>query len=155
LPEFRVRYVALALPILIATSAFATGAPAPAKTTPAKSAPVNPEVMVCMKAAAATDHIKISEVDKDACTCATGELHKSLTPDDFSLHEKMLEVIASGADEKAFNKQMSGVMLKRGMNQKMVDAFLARTKKAQDKAQAKCNASAPLMNLPDLSHPPH
>ncbi|MGN6149819.1 MAG: hypothetical protein ACTHPD_14875 [Rhizomicrobium sp.] len=144
------RSVVLALPILFAAGALATGAPAQKKSTP-----VNPEVEVCVKAAAATDHIKIGDVDKDACACATSELHKSLTPDDFALHEKMLEVIASGADEKAFNKQMSDIMLKRGMNQKMVDSFLARTKKAQDRAQTKCNASAPLMNLPDLSHPPH
>ena len=144
------RFAVLAFPILIACGAFAYGAPAPKKSTP-----VNPEVEICVKAAAATDHIKTSDVDKDACTCATKELHKSLSPNDFALHEKMLEVIASGADEKAFNTQMSGIMLKQGMTQKMVDAFLARTKKAQDRAQTKCNASAPLMNLPDLSHPPH
>jgi hypothetical protein len=144
-----VRPAFLSLPILIAASAFAYAAP-----PPAKSVPLNPEVEICVKAAAATDHIKTSDVDKDACACATKELHKSLTPDDFALHETMLKVIAGGADEKAFNKQMSDVMLKRGMNQKMVDAFLARSRKAQDKAQAKCNSAAPLMNLPDLAHPP-
>ncbi|MBS0273791.1 MAG: hypothetical protein JSR55_05185 [Proteobacteria bacterium] len=140
----------LSLPILIATGALALGAPAPAKP-----APVNPEVLICMKAAAATDHIKLDDVDKDACACASKELHKSLTPDDFALHEKMLEVIASGADEKAFNKQMSDIMLKRGMNQKMVDAFLARSKKAQDKAQAKCNTAPPLLGPTPLLGNPH
>jgi hypothetical protein len=144
------RSVVLALPLLVAAGALAHGAPAPKKL-----APVNPEVEVCVKAAAATDHIKTSDVDKDACACATSALHKLLTPDDFDLHEKMLEVIASGADEKTFNKQMSDVMLKRGMNQKMVDAFLARSKKAQDKAQAKCNVTPPLMDLaPSLTNPP-
>jgi hypothetical protein len=97
----------------------------------------------------------LEAVDKDACVCATKELHKSLSPDDFALHEKMLEVIASGADEKAFNKQMSGIMLKRGMNQKMVDAFLARSKKAQDKAQAKCNTAPPLLGPTPLLGNPH
>lgn len=143
------RALVLALPVLVAVSAIAQAATAPAK--PAKT---DPEVDICVKAAAATDHIKVDDVDKDACACATKELHKSLTPDDFALHEKMLEVIASGADEKSFNKQMSDVMLKRGMNQKMADAFLARTKKAQDKAQAKCNAPPPLMNLQDINPSP-
>jgi hypothetical protein len=138
----------LSLPILIATGGLALGAPA-------KPAPVNPEVQICMKAAAATDHIKLDDVDKDACVCATKELHKSLSPDDFSLHEKMLVVIASGADEKSFNKQMSDIMLKRGMNQKMVDAFLARSKKAQDKAQAICNTAPPLLGPTPLLGNPH
>lgn len=142
------RSVFLSLPILIATGALALGAPA-------KPALVSPEVQICMKAAAATDHIKLEEVDKDACVCATKELHKSLSPDDFALHENMLEVIASGADEKAFNKQMSGIMLKRGMNQPMVDAFLARSKKAQDKAQAKCNTAPPLLGPTPLLGNPH
>ena len=140
----------LSLPILIAMGALASGSPAPVKP-----APVNPEVLVCMKAAAATDHIKLDDVDKDACVCATKELHKSLTPDDFALHDKMLEVIASGADEKSFNKQMSDIMLKRGMNQKMVDAFLARSKKAQDKAQAICNTAPPLLGPTPLLGNPH
>jgi hypothetical protein len=137
------------LPVLVAVSAFAQAATAPAK--PAKP---NPEVGVCVKAAAATDHIKTDDVDRDACACATKELHHTLSPDDFALHEKMLEVIASGANEQSFNKQMSDIMLKRGMNQQMVNAFLARTKKAQDKAHAKCNVPPPL-DLPDLNHPPH
>jgi len=140
--------VFLSLPILIATGALALGAPA-------KPAPVSPEVQICMKAAAATDHIKLEDVDKDACVCATKELHKSLMPDDFALHEKMLEVIASGADEKSFNKQMSDIMLKRGMNQKMVDALLARSKKAQDKAQATCNTPPPLLGPTPLLGNPH
>jgi len=140
----------LSLPILIATGALALSAPAPVKP-----APVNPEVQTCMKAAAATDHIKLDDVDKDACVCATKELHKSLSPDDFALHEKMLEVIASGANEKAFNKQMSDVMLKHGMDQKMVDAFLARSKKAQDKAQTVCNTAPPLLGPTPLLGNPH
>jgi len=141
----------LALPILMAASALAFGAAASAKPES-----MNPEVQTCMKAAAAADHIKLDDVDKDACVCATKELHQSLTPEDFALHEKMLEVIASGADEKAFNKQMSDIMLKRGMNQPMVDAFLARSKKAQDKAQAKCNTAPPLLGpAPLLTPQPH
>src|SRR6185437_16336632 len=83
---------------------------------------------ICMRAAAATDHVALKEVDKDACVCATADLRKTLKPSDFDLHQRMLEVIASGADEKTFNKQMSDIMLQRGMNQSDADAFLARTK---------------------------
>lgn len=133
-------------------AAAAQAATAPAK--PAKPAKPNPDVDICVKAAAATDHIKIEDVDRDACACATKELQRTLSPDDFALHETMLGVIASGANEQSFNKQMSDIMLKRGMNQQMVNAFLARTKKAQDKAHAKCNVPPPL-DLPDLNHPPH
>jgi hypothetical protein len=137
----------------MAAGALAHGAPAPMKAVPAKSAPVSPEVEICMKAAAATDHIKLGDVDKDACACATAELHKSLSPDDFALHENMLEVIASGADQKSFDKQMSDIMLKRGMNQKMVDTFLARSKKAETAAQAKCNTAPPLLGPAPLLGP--
>ncbi|HEY2034871.1 MAG TPA: hypothetical protein VGH02_14405 [Rhizomicrobium sp.] len=98
-----------------------------------------------MKAAAAADHIKVDDVDKDACVCATKQLHLLLKPDDYDLHEKMLSVIASGADRKSFDKQMSDIMLKRGMKQPDVDAFLARSKKAENAAQAKCNTAPPLL----------
>ena len=134
------RAAVLALPVLIAAGAFAHAA-----TSPVKSAPVNPEVDICMKAAAAADRIKVDEVDKDACVCATKQLHLLLKPGDYDLHEKMLTVIASGADQKSFDKQMSDIMLKRGMTQPDVDAFLARSKKAENAAQAKCNTS-PLLN---------
>lgn len=99
------------------------------------------DLNTCMRAAAATDHVALKEVDKDACTCATADLRKTLKPSDFDLHERMLEVIASGADEKTFNKQMSDIMLQRGMNQSDADAFLARSKAAERKAQDDCDAS--------------
>ncbi|HEY5338652.1 MAG TPA: hypothetical protein VIJ85_10635 [Rhizomicrobium sp.] len=120
--------------------------------TPPAAAPVNPEIAVCIKAAAATDHVALKDVDKDACECATKRLHASLKPGDYALHEQMLEVIASGADEKTFNKQMSDIMLKRGMDQHDVDAFLARSKAAEQKAQEVCNPS-PLLT-PDPGTPP-
>ena len=63
-------------------------------------------------------------------------------------------VIASGADQKSFDKQMSDIMLKRGMKQPDVDAFLARSKKAENAAQAKCNTS-PLLNPTPLPDNPH
>lgn len=142
------RTLVLSLPVLIAAGALAHAANAPAK-------PADPEVEICIKAAAATDHIKASDVDKDSCVCATKQLRLMLKSSDYNLHEKMLEVIASGADEKTFNKQMSDIMLKRGMKQPDVDAFLARSKKAEAAAQTKCNTS-PLLNpaplLPPKSH---
>jgi hypothetical protein len=138
--EFRLRPIVLSLPILIAAGALAHAAP-----TPAKPAPVSPEVTVCIKAAAAADHIKVEDVDKDSCVCATKQLHLLLRPSDYELHEKMLTVIASGADQKSFDKQMSDIMLNRGMQQPDVDTFLARSKKAENAAQAKCNTS-PLLS---------
>jgi hypothetical protein len=99
------------------------------------------EADICVKAAAATDHIAVKDVDKDACQCATKQLHAALKPSDFALHEQMLEIIATGADEKSFNKQLSDIMLKRGMTQKDADAFLARSKSAEEKAQIICNTS--------------
>jgi hypothetical protein len=118
----------------------------------AQSAPLSPveqDLDTCMRAAAATDHVAVKEVDKDACTCATAELHKILKPGDYDLHERMLEVIASGADEKTFNKQMSDIMLRRGMNQSDADAFLARSKAAERKAQDDCDASITLSPEPN------
>lgn len=110
----------------------------------AQAAPLSPaeqEIDTCVNAAAATDHVPAKMVDRGACQCATADLHKSLKPGDFDLHERMLEIIASGADEKTFNKQMSDVMLQRGMNQHDADMFLARSKAAEAKAQEDCNAS--------------
>lgn len=138
------RALTLALPVLIAAGSFAHATPAP----------VNKEVEICMKAAAAADHIKLEDVDKDACVCATKQLHLLLKPGDYDLHEKMLTVIASGADQKSFDKQMSDIMLKRGMKQPDVDAFLERSKKAENAAHAKCN-TAPLLNPTPLLGNPH
>jgi hypothetical protein len=124
--------------------------------TGAQALPLSPaeqEIDVCMRASAATDHVALKEVDKGACQCATADLHKILKPGDFDLHERMLEVIASGADEKSFNKQMSDVMLERGMNQSGVDSFLARSKAAERKAQEDCNASILLDPVPGKSGP--
>ena len=103
--------------------------------------PANQELETCVAAAAATDHVPVKMVDRDACACATASLHKTLKPGDYDLHERMLEIIASGADEKTFNKQMSDVMLQRGMNQHDADAFLARSKAAEKKAQDDCDPS--------------
>ena len=138
------RAFALALPILAAGLS-----PAHAANTPSTG-----EINVCMKAAAAADHVKLEDVDKDACVCATKQLRVSLKPGDYDLHEKMLTVIASGADQKSFDKQMSDIMLKRGMKQPDVDAFLERSKKAENAAHAKCN-TAPLLNPTPLLGNPH
>jgi hypothetical protein len=107
----------------------------------APPAPANPEIDTCIKAAAATDHVSVKDVDKGACECATQELHKLLKPGDYDLHARMLQIIASGADEATFNKQMSDIMLGRGMNQHDADAFLARSRAAERKAQDDCNPS--------------
>jgi hypothetical protein len=126
------RIVALTLFAIVSASGFAKAAPL---------SPANMEIDVCMRAAAASDHVALKEVDKGACTCATNKLHAYLKPTDFDLHEQMLEAIASGADEKTFNAQMSDIMQKRGMNQSDVDKFLARSKAAELKAQDACNPS--------------
>jgi hypothetical protein len=121
----------------------------------AQATPLSPaeqEIDVCVKAAAATDHVNVRQVDRGACQCATAELHKVLKPGDYDLHERMLEIIASGADEKTFNAQMSDIMVKRGMNQSDVDAFLARTKAAQQKAQEDCDPSIMLDPQPSTGH---
>ncbi len=125
---------------MIMLAALATiSASALAKAAVTTAAPT--EADICVKAAAATDHIAVKDVDKDACQCATKQLHAALKPSDFALHEQMLEIIATGADEKSFNKQLSDIMLERGMTQKDADAFLARSKAAEAKAQAMCNTS--------------
>jgi hypothetical protein len=123
----------------------------------AQAAPLAPdeqEIDVCVKAAAATDHVAVRQVDRGACQCATADLHKILKPGDYDLHERMLEIIASGADEKTFNKQMSDLMLQRGMNQSGVDAFLARTQAAQRKAQEDCDPSI-MLDPPPANRPGH
>lgn len=137
------RALALALPVLIAGLSLARAADTPSAG----------EINVCMKAAAAADHVKLADVDKDACICATKQLRGTLKPDDYDLHEKMLIVIGSGADQKSFDKQMSDIMLKRGMKQPDVDAFLARSKKAETAAQAKCNTAPPLLGPKPLLGP--
>ena len=109
----------------------------PATSTPASS----PDVDVCMRAAAAVAHSTVSESDRGGCACAVQQLHKLLAPGDYALHEEMETVIAGGADEKNFNKQMSDIMLKRGMNQSSANAFLARARAAEEKTQEICNPS--------------
>jgi hypothetical protein len=126
------RFVLLTMFLFVSGSAVVATAPV---------APANPEIDVCMRAAAATDHVPVKEVDRGACECATRELHKLMRPSDFDLHEQMLSTIANGADEKTFNAQMSDIMLKRGMNQSDVDKFLARAKAAERKSQDDCNPS--------------
>ncbi|HWD49058.1 MAG TPA: hypothetical protein VG309_03990 [Rhizomicrobium sp.] len=110
------------------------------------------EIDICVKAAAASDHVKPGDVDRGGCECATKQLHSSLKPGDFALHEQMETIIASGADEKSFNKQLSDIMLARGMNQHDADAFLARSRAAEQKAQDMCNPS-PLLT-PQALPPP-
>jgi hypothetical protein len=142
--EVRLRAFALALPVLVAGLSLAHAAGAPSAG----------EINICMKAAAAADHVKLEDVDKDACVCATRQLRLSLKPDDYDLHEQMLTVIANGADQKSFDKQMSDIMLKRGMKQPDVDAFLARSKKAENAARAKCYTAPPLLGpTPSLGNP--
>ena len=122
----------------------------------AQAAPLSPaeqEIETCVNAAAATDHVPVKMVDRGACQCATADLRRTLKPGDFDLHERMLEIIASGADKKTFDKQMSDIMLARGMKQSDVDAFLARTKAAQQKAQDDCNAAIMLDPVPKKSQP--
>jgi len=111
-----------------------------------------PNVDVCVKAAAATDHVKPGDVDRGGCECATKQLRTNLKPSDFSLHEQMLQIIASGADQKTGQKQLSDIMLQRGMNQHDADAFFARVSAAQTKAQDICNPS-PLLSPEPLPPP--
>ena len=110
-------------------------------------APANAAVDVCMRAASAVGHSAVKDTDRDSCACADQQLHKLLHGGDYALHEEMLTIIAGGADETNFNKQLSDIMLKRGMNQGDADQFFARLKAAESKAQAACN-SEPLMGPP-------
>jgi hypothetical protein len=109
----------------------------PSTATPAP----NPDVDACMRAAAVVAHSTVSESDRGGCVCAAQQLHKLLSPGDYALHEKMIAIIAGGADKKTFDKQLSDIMLKRGMTQSAANAFLARAHSAEDKAQAVCNPS--------------
>src|ERR1700761_7288083 len=138
------RILFLAAAVLLSASA--------AQALPLSAA--NQEVDVCMRAAAATDHVALKEVDKAACECATKDLHQSLKSSDFDLHEQMLETIASGADKPTFDKKMSDVMQARGMKQSDVDAFLARSKSAEARAQEDCNNS-PLLTPQNMQNTGH
>ena len=113
----------------------------------------NQDVDTCVAASAAADHVPVKMVDRGACECATANLRKTLKPGDYDLHQHMLEIIASGADEKTFNKQLSDVMLRRGMNQRDADLFLARSKAAEKKAQDDCNPSIMLDPVPKQNQP--
>jgi hypothetical protein len=64
----------------------------------------------------------------------------------------MLQIIASGADQKSGQKHLSDIMLQRGMNQHDADAFFARVNAAQTKAQEICNPS-PLLSPEPLPPP--
>jgi hypothetical protein len=138
------RFIVLAAALLLTASA--------AQAIPLSAA--NEEIDVCMRAAATTDHVALKEVDKGACECATKDLHQSLRPSDFDLHERMLETIADGADKPTFDKKMSDIMSARGMNQSDVDAFLARSKSAEAKAQQDCNSS-PLLTPQGMENTGH
>jgi len=98
---------------------------------------------VCMRAAAAVTQSRATDIDRAGCTCTVDQLKKLLSPADYDLHEKMEEILAFGADEKSFNKQLSDVMLKRGMNQADADAFLSRARMAEARAKDAC-APVPL-----------
>ncbi|HEY1631503.1 MAG TPA: hypothetical protein VGF56_09310 [Rhizomicrobium sp.] len=111
----------------------------------ATAAPVPPDVEVCMRAAAAATRATVVDTDQSGCVCTVQQLHKFLTPQDYALHERMEEIIASGADEKSFNKQLSDIMLKRGMTQIDANAFLARVRSAEERASSACNSS-PLLD---------
>jgi hypothetical protein len=103
------------------------------------------DVDVCMRAAATVAHSTVKDSDKDGCVCTVQQLHKFLAPGDYTLHESMEEIIASGADEKSFNAQLSAIMRKRGMNQRDADAFLTRSRSAEQRASDVCNPS-PLLD---------
>ena len=115
-------------------------------------APSDNPVDICMRAAAAIGHTAVKDTDRDDCACADQQLHKLLHGGDYALHEAMQTIIASGADEASFNKQLSDIMLKRGMTQSDADAFFARLKAAEAKVQTLCY-SDPLLG-PTLSPQP-
>jgi hypothetical protein len=123
-------------------------------TLAAASAPVQPgsAVDICMRAAAAVAHTSVKDADREDCACSDQELHKLLHGGDYALHEDMQSIIASGADEASFNRQLSDIMLNRSMNQNDADQFFARLKAAEGKAQATCNTE-PLMG-PELAPQP-
>lgn len=111
----------------------------------ATTAAIPPDVDVCMRAAAAVTHSTVDNTDQSGCVCTVGQLRKTLSPGDYALHQTMEAIIASGADEKSFNAQLSAIMLKRGMDQTSADAFLARSRAAEARANGVCNPS-PLLN---------
>lgn len=111
----------------------------------ASATAIPPDVNVCMRAAAAVTHSTLEDTDQSGCVCTTGQLRKYLSAGDYALHQTMEEIIASGADEKSFNTQLSAILVKRGMDQTMADAFLARSRAAEARANAVCNPS-PLLN---------
>lgn len=110
-------------------------------------APSNTPVDTCMRAAAAVAHASIKESDREGCICADQQLHKLLHGGDYALHEEMQTIIASGADQTSFNKQLSDAMLKRGMNQGDANQFFVRLKAAEATAQGDCDAS-PFLGRP-------
>jgi hypothetical protein len=115
-----------------------------ATTAPAQgSTPVD----ICMRAAAVVAHASVKETDRGSCACSDQQLHKLLHGGDYALHEDMQTIIASGADEASFNKQLSDIMRKHGMNQNDADQFFARLKIAEAQAEELCN-SEPLMGPP-------
>jgi hypothetical protein len=109
----------------------------------APSAPVvnSPDVDTCMRAAAVVAQSTIKDSDRDGCVCTVQQLHKFLNPSDYELHQKMEEIIATGADEKTFNTQLSDILKKRGMNQADANEFLTRSRAAEFHAQDVCNPS--------------
>lgn len=120
-----------------------------AANAPAQS---NTPTDICMRAAAVVAHSSVKESDRAGCVCADQQLHRLLHGGDYALHEDMETIIASGADEKDFNKQLSDAMLKRGMNQSDADQFFGRLKAAEATARATCD-SDPLLG-PQLSPQP-
>ena len=104
------------------------------------------DVQVCMQAAAAATHSTVKDSDHDGCVCTVEQLRKMLVPNDYDLHEKMEAIIASGADEKSFNAQVSDIMKRRGMNQLDADAFLSRSHAAEVKASETCNSDPLFMH---------
>ncbi len=115
-------------------------------------APSNTPADICMRAAAAVAHASIKESDRAGCICADQQLHKLLHGGDYALHEEMQAIIAGGADEPGFNKQLSDFMRKRGMSQNDADQFFVRLKTAEGRTQAICNTD-PLLG-PQLSPQP-
>jgi hypothetical protein len=118
----------------------------------AATAPSSTPVDLCMRAAAVVAHASIKESDRDGCVCADQQLRKLLHGSDYALHEDMQSIIASGADEASFNKQLSDIMLKRRMNQNDANQFFARLKTAESQVQAICNSS-PLLGRPVSPQP--
>jgi hypothetical protein len=107
----------------------------------------NTPVDICMRAAAAVAHSSVKETDRDGCVCSDQQLHKLLHGGDYALHESMQGIIADGADEKNFNKQLSDIMLQRGMTQSDADQFFSRLRAAEAEARAACNTD-PLLGPP-------